>query len=74
MENYKMLQARNSNYHIVVLVTFTANHYPTRVTDRITGYEYPILGHIEMLGLITIRNPVDGELFSIFYRETGIPL
>lgn len=74
MQNYKILQARNCSTHIVVLVSFTDNSYPARVTDRITGFEYPILSVVEMLGLLTIRNPMDGELFSVFYREAGIPL
>ena len=74
MQNYKILQARNSANNIVVLVTFTENSYPVRVADRLTGFEYPILGVVEMLGLLTIRHPLSGELYSVFYRETGIPL
>lgn len=74
MQNYKILQAKNSANNIVVLVSFNDNSYPLSVSDRWTGFEYPILSHIEMLGLLTIRHPLSGELYSVFYRETGIPL
>lgn len=73
MHSYKTLQAINAANHIVVLVFFMESSCPERVTDYVTGFECPILGHVDALGLLTVRHPMTRELYSVFYRAKSIP-
>ena len=71
MQDYKVLHAKNALDQLIVRVLFKDEH-PVGVVDHMQGFAYPILGHSSTLGLLTIRNPKDGVLYSVFYRQDGL--
>lgn len=71
MQEYKILHAKNALDHVVVRVLFKQEQ-PVSVIDHKEGFTYPILGQSSTLGILTIRNPRDGGLYSVFYRQEGL--
>lgn len=71
MQDCKVLHAKNALDQLVVRVLFNEGQ-PVSVLDHAQGFVYPILGHSSKLGLLTIRNPKDGGLYSVFYRKEGM--
>lgn len=71
MQDYKVLHAKNALDQLIVRVQFK-DELPVSVIDHAEGFAYPILGQSSTLGLLTIRNPKDGVLYSVFYRQEGL--
>ncbi len=71
MQDYKVLHAKNAQHQLMVRVLFNEEQ-PVSVLDHMEGFAYPILGHSSKLGLLTIRNPKGGGLYSVFYRQEGL--
>lgn len=71
MQDYKVLHATNALDQLIVRVLFHEEN-PVSVIDHLQGFAYPILGHSNVLGLLTIRNPKNGVLYSVFYRKEGM--
>lgn len=69
MSNIKVLFAKNSTNEISVFVELDTEQQPIRVTDPSGAIIYEIVGNLQRHRLLTIRNPTDRVLFSIFYGQ-----
>jgi hypothetical protein len=63
----KTLIAKNSTDNMSVNVDFDVENQPIKVSSDDDLIEYQIVSVVERHRLITIRNPKDRALFSIFY-------
>lgn len=67
MPTTKKLLAKNSTDSMNVMVEFDLENQPVKVTSEEGTMEYNILSIVERHRLLTVRNPNDRVLFSIFY-------
>ena len=73
MQDYKVLYAKNALDQIIVRVLFEESR-PIAVSEYANGLAYSVIGHIDMLGLLTIRHPKNGVLYSVFYRHESLSI
>lgn len=69
MSTIKALLAKNSLNELNVLVEFNLENQPIKVTNDSGEIEYKVVGHVERHALITIQDPKNRDLFSIFYSH-----